>query len=194
MPSILSASRFRPWALAVVALLLASCASGPKLFVNEDPAADFTTYRTFAFAEPLGTDRPEYSSMLSTYLRNAARRELESRGYRYSATSPDLLVNFYVKTTEKVTSTSVPTGPAYGAGYYGYRGMNYGVWSGYETEVRQYTEGTLNVDLVDPKLRRLVWEGVAVGRVRDSARENLQQAVDDVMALVFARYPHRPQG
>jgi hypothetical protein len=190
MPSAMSAIRTRLWVAATVALLLAGCASGPKLFVNEDPSVDFTTYRTFAFAEPLGTDRPEYSSMLSTYLRNAARRELEARGYRFSETSPDLLVNFYVKTTEKVTSTSVPTGPAYGAGYYGYRGMNYGVWTGYETQVSQYTEGTLNVDMVDSKLRRLVWEGVAVGRVRDSVRENLQQAVDEVMAQVFARYPH----
>lgn len=193
MPAILSTSLTRRRLALAAALLLAGCASGPKLFVNEDPAVDFATYRTFAFAEPLGTDRPEYSSMLSTYLQNATRRELEARGYQYSETNPDLLVNFYVKTTEKVTSTSVPSGPAYGAGYYGYRGMNYGVWTGYETQVRQYTEGTLNIDMVDSRLRRLVWEGVAVGRVRDSARENLQQAVDDVTALVFARYPYRAQ-
>jgi hypothetical protein len=176
---------------AMAAVVLAGCASGPKLFVNEDPGADFASYRTFAFSTPLGTDSPQYSSMLSTFLKDATRRELESRGYRYVESDPDLLVNFYVKTKEKITSTSVPTGPAYGAGYYGYRGMNYGVWSGYETEVRQYTEGTLNIDLIDRERRRLVWEGIAVGRINDKVRENLGAAVDEVVGLVFQKYPHR---
>ena len=33
------------------------------------------------------------------------------------------------------------------------------------TEVYRYTEGTMNVDLVDAGQNRLVWEGMAVGRV-----------------------------
>jgi hypothetical protein len=191
MSSARSARPLRLWLAAVAAVVLAGCASGPKLFVNEDPGADFASYRTFAFSTPLGTDSPQYSSMLSTFLKDATRRELESRGYRYVESDPDLLVNFYVKTKEKITSTSVPTGPAYGAGYYGYRGMNYGVWTGYETQVSQYTEGTLNIDLVDTRQKRLVWEGVAVGRVRDDIRENLKPAVDGVVTQVFAKYPHR---
>lgn len=191
MSSARSARPLRLWLAALAAVVLAGCASGPKLFVNEDPGADFASYRTFAFSTPLGTDSPQYSSMLSTFLKDATRRELEGRGYRYVESDPDLLVNFYVKTKEKITSTSVPTGPAYGAGYYGYRGMNYGVWTGYETQVSQYTEGTLNIDLVDTRLKRLVWEGVAVGRVRDDIRENLKPAVDGVVTQVFAKYPHR---
>jgi hypothetical protein len=191
MSSARSLTTLRLWLATVAAVVLAGCASGPKLFVNEDPGAEFGSYRTFSFSTPLGTDSPQYSSMLSTFLKDATRRELESRGYRYVDSDPDLLVNFYVKTKEKVTSTSVPTGPAYGAGYYGYRGMNYGVWSGYETQVSQYTEGTLNIDLVDTRLKRLVWEGVAVGRVRDDIRENLKPAVDGVVTQIFAKYPHR---
>jgi hypothetical protein len=191
MSSARSARPLRLWLAAVAAVVLAGCASGPKLFVNEDPGADFASYRTFAFSTPLGTDSPQYSSMLSTFLKDATRRELEARGYRYVESDADLLVNFYVKTKEKITSTSVPTGPAYGAGYYGYRGMNYGVWTGYETQVSQYTEGTLNIDLVDTRQKRLVWEGVAVGRVRDNVRENLKPAVDGVVAQVFEKYPHR---
>jgi hypothetical protein len=183
-----SLTDLRLWLAAAAAALVASCASGPKLFVNEDPGADFGRYRTFAFSTPLGTDSPQYSSMLSTFLKDATRRELEARGYRYVESDADLLVNFYVSTKEKVTSTA---GPAYGAGYYGYRGMNYGVWTGYETQVSQYTEGTLNIDLVDTRQKRLVWEGVAVGRVRDEIRENLKPAVDGVVAQIFAKYPHR---
>lgn len=174
-------------------LLLAGCASGPSIFVNEDPGAAFSGYRTYGFAEPLGTDRPEYSSLLSQYLRTAAARELEARGYR-PGDEPDLLVNFYLETKEKIRSTSSPSPGVSFGGYYGYRRGYYGVWSGYETTVSQYTEGTLNVDVVDRERKQLVWEATVVGRIRDADREDVQGTVDSVMAQVFSRFPHRAPG
>jgi len=171
------------------ALVLAGCASGPSIYVNADPSANITGYQTFGFMTPLGTDRPGYSSVLSEYLRNAATRELEARGYRKSD-NPDLLVNFNVQTKEKIRSSSMPTGPAYG-GYYGYRSGYYGTWGGYETTVTQYTEGTLTVDVVDAARKQLAWDGTAVGRIREEARKNLQPAVDKVMAQIFEKFPSR---
>lgn len=183
----------RPGHLAIpgllVALILTGCASGPSIYVNADPAADFSSYRTYNFIEPLGTDRPGYSSVLSQYLRTAASRELEARGYQKSD-SPDLLVNFNVQTKEKISSTSYPSGPAYG-GYYGYRSGYYGTWGGYETQVTQYTEGTLTVDIIDAGRKQLAWDGTAVGRVREEARKNLQPAVDKVMTQIFEKFPSR---
>ena len=162
--------RRRRYAIAgmLAAMFLAGCASGPSIYVNADPAANFSGYRTYNFMNPLGTDRPGYSSVLSEYLRTAASRELEARGYR-KGDNPDLLVNFNVQTKEKVQTTSVPSGPAYG-GYYGYRSGYYGTWGGYETQVTQYTEGTLTVDVVDAARKQLAWDGTAVGRVREVAR------------------------
>ena len=176
-------------ALALAAVLLAGCASGPRIYVNADPSANFAGYRTYNFMTPLGTDRPGYSSVLSEFLRTAASRELEARGYQKSD-NPDLLVNFNVQTKEKIQSTSYPSGPAYG-GYYGYRSGYYGTWGGYETQVTQYTEGTLTVDVIDAARKQLAWDGTAVGRVREEARQNLQPAVDRVMAEIFVKFPSR---
>ncbi len=170
-------------------LLVAGCASGPSIYANKDPGADFATYRTFNFMNPLGTDRPGYSSVLSEYLRTAASRELEARGYQKSD-NPDLLVNFNVQTKDKVQTTTTPSGPAYG-GYYGYRSGYYGTWGGYDTQVTQYTEGTLTVDVVDAGRKQLAWDGTAVGRIREEARKNLQQAVDRVMTQIFEKFPSR---
>lgn len=172
---------------AVAVMLLSGCASGPSIYVNTDPEATFASYRTYNFVAPLGTDGPGYSSVLSQYLRMATSRELEARGYQRSD-SPDLLVNFNVQTREKIQTTS--SGPRYG-GYYGYRAGYYGVWGGYETEVRQYTEGTLNIDIVDAARKQLAWEGAAVGRVREKDRENLQPVIDDVVMQILAKYPYR---
>lgn len=168
--------------------LLAGCASGPQIYSNSDPAGDFSGYRTYNFAEPLGTDRPEYSSLLSQYLKTAVSRELGARGYQRSD-NPDLLVNFYTETKEKVQSTTT-AGPGLG-GFYGWRTGYYGVWGGYETRVTQYTEGTLVVDLVDAKRNQLVWEGIAVDRIREETLRNPQPAVDQAMSQIFAQFPWR---
>ena len=127
------------------------------------------SFRTYGFEQPLGTDRVRYSSLLSQYLKTAAARELEARGYRPDP-APDFLVNFNVQTTEKLKASSTPSSPAYG-GYYGYRRGYYGAWPGYETTtVTQYTEGTLSIDVVNVARKQLVWEGTVVGRLRDGGR------------------------
>ena len=43
-------------ALLAAALVAAGCASGPRVRAERDKTVDFSQYRTFAFAEPLGTD------------------------------------------------------------------------------------------------------------------------------------------
>jgi len=171
----------------LAALVVTGCASGPSIFVNADPAASFATYRTYNFEVPLGTDDSGYSSLLSQYLRTATARELEARGYQRSDT-PDLLVNFNVKTKDKIQTTTTPSGPSYG-GYYGYRSGYYGVWNSYDTQVTQYTEGTLTVDVVDAARKQLLWDGTAVGRVREKDRQNLEPAINRVIAEIFAKYP-----
>ncbi len=171
----------------LAALLFAGCASGPSIFANSDPSANFATYRTYNFAVPLGTDKSGYSSLLSQYLRTATARELEARGYTRSDT-PDLLVNFNLQTKDKIQTTTTPSGPSYG-GYYGYRSGYYGVWNGYDTQVTQYTEGTLTVDVIDAARKQLAWDGTAVGRIRNESRKNPQPSIDKVITEIFAEYP-----
>jgi len=175
---------------AMLGLMISSCATTPKIYTNQDPAADFTSYRTYAFDDPLGTDKSGYSSLLSQYLKNAVNREMEMRGYTL-AENPDLIVNFYVHTQEKIKTTQTPTTTG---GYYGYRGSRYGTWGGYpsyETRVTQHTEGTINVDLVDRARGQLVWESELVGRVTEEVRENLESAIDQAITEIFTKYPYR---
>jgi hypothetical protein len=86
--------------------------------------------------------------------------------------------------------------PAMYGGYYGYRGGLYDPWGGWgygtSTHVSQYTEGTVNVDMVDIDNKRMVWEGVAIGRVNEKSKnENLRQDIMDGVAEMFENYPFR---
>jgi len=180
--------------LAAAALLIASCASKPTIETDYDHTIDFGQYKTYAFFNPMGIENPNYSSIYGSIFREAISKEMESRGYTKSD-NPDLLINVSGRLQDKtrVTTTSDP----YMAGnYYGYRRGAYGAWGGYgygtTTHVSNYTEGTVNVDMVDRMQKRMVWEGVAVGRVKENTtneekRTNIQAGIQEM----FAGYPFR---
>lgn len=172
----------------VLLAVVAGCASGPKIRVNSDPAATIAQYRTFNYLEPLGTDRSGYESLVSSTLKDVTTAELTRRGYRL-AEDPDFLVNFGGKLDDKLRVTNTPrVGPPFG--YYGYRTGWYDPWYGYDyVDVDQYTQGTLNIDIVDAKAKRLVWESVAVGRVTEKIREDIPGALRAVVPQMLADFP-----
>lgn len=182
--------------LAVVSLGLVGCASGPTIYSNQNPQIDFTSYRTYSYVEQMGTDVPGGPAVLLTqFLKTAVDREMVTHGYTLGDANSDLLINFNLETQEKIQSRTVPSGPTVGVGYgyYGYRGGYYGTWGGYSetTEISQYTEGTLNIDIVDNERDELVWEGVVIGRIREEAMRNLEASVDAIVPQIMADYPYR---
>lgn len=175
-------------------LVLVGCAVTPRVYSSQKPQVDFSSYATYGYVEALGTDEPGApTSLLTQYLKAAVDREMQVRGYRYVPEGADLLVNFYVETREKLESRRYePRGLTMGLGYYVYRRGLYVGWRTYpEVEVSQYTEGTLNIDLADARQRELVWEGIAIGRVTEEARRNVQAAIDAVVPQIFAAFPGR---
>ncbi len=184
------ASRLAVITMAAAILGLSACSSGPKVFTNENPSADFSTYRTYNFEPRLGTDKRDgVRSILSGYLVAAADGEMQARGYQRSD-NPDLVLNFYLHTKEKIRTTSSPST----GGYYGYRRGRYNAYGGYETQVTQYTEGTLNIDIVDNKSAQLAWEGIAIGRVNDKVLKNLEASANAAIAEFFKKFPYIAAG
>lgn len=179
---------FRLLILSLLAVLVA-CASSPTIRADYDRTANFSAYRTFGFFPQLGTDTSGYESLITQTLKSAVRQEMESRGYVYSEPDADILINFNAKLAKQTEVSSMPA-PA----YYGYRGGWYGGWGGYQTYVDQYVEGTLNIDMVDSRQKRLVWEGVAIGRVTKKTQEDRQAAIRAAVAEIFAKYPFRAGG
>lgn len=176
--------------MAALALLLSACASGPQVRVSMDKSAEFSQYQTFAFADPLGTDRGGYQSIVSQHLKDATKQELEARGLRYVTSSPQLLVNFSAALNEKMRVMSTPA-PMLGMGYYGYRAGMYTAWPLYTEQqtVTQYTEGTLNIDVVDAARKQLVWEGVVTDSVTQKELDQLKTSIGIAVKAAFAKYP-----
>lgn len=171
-------------ALGVLATaLIAGCATTTAQ-VRSAPGVNLASYSTFAFVSPLGTDRAGYTSFLSTSLQNATRSALEAKGYRYSESNPQLLVNFTGKSEQKTDVEPAMAAPMVGRGFYGYRAGLYGAWGGWSPMVDQYDEGTLLMDVVDASKKELLWEGTATLDKTDLSKWNDQDVQKTVQTIV----------
>lgn len=177
--------------LAVAMLLLAACATGPRIVTDGDPQADFSRYRSWGWYQPLAMEQSGYSTPLTSRIKAAIQGEMQARGYAFTTTNPDLLINFQGVVQEKTDVYSMPRSDI--QYYYSYRHRAYvgfPVWYD-ETRVNTYREGTLSVDVVDARRNHMVWTGDAIGRVvRKAPAERLDEA-ETAIREIFAQYPYR---
>jgi hypothetical protein len=188
--------------LAMASMLaLGACATGPTVRAMSDSSVNFSQYKTFAFIEPLATDKNGYETVVSSTLKAATTRELQARGLTYDPTNPQLLVNFSAKLSKQLqtqqTPVGGPVGPGWGygwgGGYYGYRTGLYSAWPMYtQTTVTEYTEGTLNIDVADSLRKMLVWEGVVSQALTKDDYKNPAATLDAAVAAAFAKFPVQP--
>lgn len=189
--SILTQTALKKLTLLCFTCLLAACSTSPKIHALYEQGIDYSQYSTFSFAKELTPEGEEYNTLVEKYLKQAIALELQARGVQQvtPAGDSDLLVNFNISTQEKIQRTRAPS---LSMGYYSYRGRpgySYGLGYGTDYRVSQYTEGTLNIDVVDRARKQLVWEGVAVGRMKTLQPETMETEINEVVSSIFAEYP-----
>ena len=109
--------------LSLAGIFLGGCAaSAPDVYSNVDPNSDFRAIKSYGFIAEASTDKAGYESLETNFLKVAVAQQLDRRGLNYDPANPDVLMNFYIHTKEKVKSRQTPT---MGGGYYGYRGGYY---------------------------------------------------------------------
>ena len=196
--------------IVLLSAFLSGCSSAPKILTHHDPDIDFKQYQTFSLYDPIADKKQAYSTLIDKHIQSSLIKELERRGLKHTENG-DLKVSFNISTQEKIESTTTPimNGGSYDhsgyynhgglynrGGYYGYRGLygyTYGVSYGTETRVSQYTEGTLNIDVVDFQKKQVVWEGAAIGRLKDKIPDDIEGRIAKIVASILAEYPIRPR-
>lgn len=168
--------------------LLAACASGGQVVADSDSHADFGRYHTFAFSEPLGTNRDHTDTLLSQRLKASTTRQMQARGFVFQAQAPDLLIDFHARVEEEVYSRPMfaPMFSYYGSrhGFYN-SGWGFGWGFDYDT----YKEGKLNIDVIDAAQKRQVWETVVTGNAVRATGPRADAIVDAAVTKAFRRFP-----
>jgi len=163
---------------ALLVIIMAGCA-GIKVSTDYDRKADFSKYKTFNFSKEV--DKVSLNDLNRRRLKDAISKEMEAKGFQIS-TTPDVLVNAFVKGKTKYTATANTN---YNGGMY-YRG-----WGSSNTyvDVNKSIEGTLFIDLIDVQEKKMIWEGVAEGLVNPRT-ETREDKINTVVALIFKTFPH----
>jgi len=176
----------------IAVLLAAGCASGPTIRSNMDAAAEFNSFRTFGFFQPLSTDTEQYQSLISQQLIASTQRELEARGLVLTDSNPDLLINFSANLDQRLRVTQSPSMTSRNM-HPNWRGR-YRTWPAYQPiEVRQYTLGTVVIDVVDASRRQLVWEGAATSRVTQRTLDGIGPILDSAVVDILRDFPLPPR-
>ena len=200
MNSLRPASALARGLLLCVAAFIAGYASdavakSPKklqIRSHVDPAAQFSSYRTYGFVQIPGTNLEGKLTPLTIYFMKAIRQEMDSRGYRYTEESPDLWVNFNAA-RGATGGSATHVSPVYGySDYYGYRAGLYNVpfiGFGEQEETIQYAVGTANIDVVDANKKQLVWVGIADARLTEAMINYPDESIAKIVAEMFEKYP-----
>ncbi len=147
-------SSIRTFLLFCVLLMVLAlgCASSIDIKHDYDKSQDFSALKTYDwFPEPTiipGNARTamERSGLVAKRITDAVDSELRAKGLKKDSGNPNFLIVKHIGFDEKIDVTE------YGYSYRGY-GLYYGgAWGGRNIDVYQYTEGTLILDFIDPKI------------------------------------------
>jgi len=183
----------------LLALVVAAC-SGISDNTNYDPSATarLEGYRTYAWLpQPTGKDERVYNPIVGARVEQTVDRYLLARGYQKvdASANPDFLIGWHGAIHNALKAETVDT-------YYGYP------WGGPfvdpfyaggavtlpETYLREYEEGSLILDVVDPVSKQLVWRGTAQAELSENASaEKQQKRLDKAVAKLLERFPPKPK-
>jgi hypothetical protein len=179
--------------LMVLAVCLSSC-SAFKVQTDHDPTADFSSFKTFAFAGPAEMNKGGIydNSLMQKRIESAVARELVGKGLRQvSLDEPqDLRVHYWVNVQDKQRLESGGTSIGVARGPYGGYGWGAGYGGGVTTV--DYKEGTLILDLIEPAKKQLVWRATIVGTLQESTKDNVELG-NKAIAKAFESYPPQVQ-
>ncbi len=181
----------RIWGAVALTLGLGAC-GGIQVNTDYNPEIDFTRYRTFDWAEGSGGGADaRVTELVDQRFRRSVEAELASRGMeRVTSGQPDVYIGYQVTLDDRVDYQTVNT---YYGGAWGYRGV-YGGAAGTRTTAREYTIGTLVIDLFDARQRELVWRGVGEAKVnQDQSRtpQESQERANQVAMQILEDFPAR---
>jgi hypothetical protein len=181
-------SKYTTLLLVCITLFVSACSPvPPTIRSNSNPSVDITQYKTFGFFDKLDTDY-RYESLVTQYLKQASKQEMIKRGFTFSNDNPDLLINFSRQITDKQEIRNLPA--ANQGRYYNYSGqIYYETMIGYEPYIDNYQHGKLAIDIVDRQQNKMIWQGVAEGRVTEQDQSNLKAAIPKVVADIFKQFP-----
>ena len=173
-------------------IYLVGCSS-VSVKTDYDPGTDFTTFKTFKIydGKPVEGDELVKHPISRKRVFASVEAKMIAMGYKLQESGdPDIFVVIHAGSKEKIQVTNYggSYGPYGGYGWYGHRWGAYGYGGG--TDVYQYDETTLVIDIVDMPEKEMVWRGMGTGIVQEySDIEDKQAQIDLYVGKILDGFP-----
>lgn len=174
--------------MSVMLVLLAAAlpAAAQKVYVDYDRTVDFSSFRTFAWAETPPTQFEENYPMGYDFIKKSIEIEMNGAGLTQVTTDPDVYVAFFTSSKESFQVMVAAFGYSYGPGWGWdpYWGTTAGAASG---QVNNYRKGSLVVDIWDARTKRALWRGTAEKVISENPEKALKQ-IDAAITKIVDKY------
>lgn len=187
-------TRIRGWIVGAGVIAAAGCA-GQHVSTDYSPTIDFGGFHSFTLVTQPDSGGQQ---LLDDRVARAVQGQLTAKGLTLTdRAKASLYVGYGVVDHTHTRVYTAGTGWGWGAG----RGWRYHRWGVawpvmMQRDVETYTDGTVVVNLVDAKTKRVVWRGevadvlnLPVGDPAEATRQ-----IDSAVAKMFASYPPLPAG
>ncbi len=149
----------------------------------------YTTYKLLERNENQETDIRTNNPFLHDRFHSAIVSEFNQKGYRY-AENADIYVSYNYSISTKIQSNNFHSSVGLGYGRYGrYGGI--GVRSG--TDIYQYDQGMLIIDIINARNNTIIWRGKGTDMAATHPDpDKVTMQVSKIVAEVLKQFPPQP--
>lgn len=157
-------------------ILITACASQRDVSIQTAENIDFRSYKTFMVK--LDPEK-EYADFADQKIEEVLENEMKLRGLKKDTVNPDLWIMYDTRVRQKTKfeRSSYP--------YDYYYPWDWG-YNRYPYREYTYREGTVIIDIVDVKKKRLIWQGWLSESVDD--KRDMEDVEMDIRSIM-ARFP-----
>jgi hypothetical protein len=184
---------------------ITGCNVYSNIYSTVDKDTNFNNYKKFAWLSDKSdtTNTPYNNEIIRNNIRNYFSKEMSDRGLAVDVDNPDLLLELAVKNTPHKVRQTYDNRYYYSHRYYyrsryysPYRNRYYYVWGPSFSYVYPYNRTTIDethmdnavtLNVVDAKLRKLVWTGTIEADIYDPSV--IEQDIHPAITKLMERFP-----
>ena len=170
------------WILGLfLSLFMVGC-STLDVNVDYDEGFDFAAVKSFQVVHNV---REGENTLVNDRITAAIESELEKKGYVKATSDADLVFVYHYNAKDKVDIRTDYQMVGYGG--FGYSGAMVARTSAYN-----YTEGTIIIDALNPKTKKIVWRSVGTLELQEQETpQEKREYVNKIIKEMLEKYPKR---
>ena len=170
------------WIFAfLLSLVIVGC-STLEVNVDYDDAFDFSAIKSFKVVHNV---REGENTLVNDRITAAIESELEKKGYVKAINDADLVFVYHYNAKDKVDIRTDYQ-------MVGYGGFGYGGAMIAHTSAYNYTEGTIIIDALNPKTKKIVWRSVGTLELQEKETpQEKREYVNKIIKEMLEKYPQK---